>query len=75
MSIIWFPIFIFGGGGLIALIIFLYDKKHHNNITEYLPNYHDNFALKKDVYTKEEVEKLIEEKLKNGNNGTTESRN
>lgn len=65
MSVIWIPIIIIGGGGLIAFIIFLYDKKHHNsNPSNYPPNYYDNFALKKDVYTKEEVEKIIEDKVK-----------
>lgn len=52
-------------GGLIALIIFIRDKKTHNNKPiNYPPNYLDNFVQKKDVYTKEEVEKLIEERLR-----------
>lgn len=61
------PVLILGGGGLIALIIHLSDKKKRKNMSNvitYPPNNNDNFALKKDVYTKEEVEKIIDEKLK-----------
>ena len=66
---------LFGGGGLIAFLIYLHDKKsrkNNNYQSNYPPSYpptnqsvnKDDYALKKDVYTKEEVEKIIDEKLK-----------
>ena len=52
-------------GGLIALIIFIRDKKTHNNRPiNYPPNYFDSFVLKKDVLSKEDIEKIVEEKVK-----------
>ena len=64
-------ILIFVGGGIIALIIYLHDRKSKNN-SDHTTNYPSNtqlqngneYVLKKDVYTKEEVESLIEEHMK-----------